>query len=355
MKRSKRTRQAGILALLLAVFTLAGCGGLDGTKTALTVNGTDLSMGAANFWLRYQQASTYTMMAGYGLGTDSLWGTEVSATSEDDSEMITYGESTKDNVKTDLVSYMLLREHAKDYDVAISEDLQKSIDEAAAKTMTANEEAFKKMGVSEGNVKEILELVSYRPLLYDLVTADVDTEVSDEEAKQSTISLVRISKLKYDDQGVAVAPTSEEILEWTMKLNTVIAAAKESGNPAEADLEALAGEASEDASYMSFSFGADDKLIEDEVKAAVATLKDGEIYDQVIATGDYLTVVRLDKDFDEEKTATRKDSIVSQRKSEAFTAKIDEWREAAEITETEDWKALQITDAEVYQASYTQE
>ena len=41
--------------------------------------------------------------------------------------------------------------------------------------------------------------------------------------------------------------------------------------------------------------------------------------------------MRLDSKFDQEATDTKKDSIVSQRKSEAYSAKIQEWKDAADF------------------------
>ena len=56
MKKKQLMVTCGILA---AALCLGGCGKIDGTQTVLTVNEDTVSMGAAMFDLRYQQAELY--------------------------------------------------------------------------------------------------------------------------------------------------------------------------------------------------------------------------------------------------------------------------------------------------------
>ena len=68
----------------------------------------------------------------------------------------------------------------------------------------------------------------------------------------------------------------------------------------------------------------------DVYKRQADKLGEGQFADLIETdTGYYL--VRLDSKFDQEATDTKKDSIVSQRKSEAYSAKIQEWKDAADF------------------------
>ena len=60
MKRVKAKIACGVLAVSMVAASMTGCGKLDGTETAITVNGEEISLGEANFLLRYQQGSMYT-------------------------------------------------------------------------------------------------------------------------------------------------------------------------------------------------------------------------------------------------------------------------------------------------------
>ena len=128
----------------------------------------------------------------------------------------------------------------------------------------------------------------------------------------------------------------------------MIAAAKETGDVATADLDAIQDEIDEDAFCFTYSYGADDTSLPDEVKEAAAKLSDGEITEDIIDTGDYYYIVRLDKALDEEKTEAKKVSIVNERKKADYDEMVDAWRSEAEITLNEGWKKLAVTDAEPY-------
>ena len=66
----KKTLAAGIAAALTAGM-LAGCGAsapkLDGTRTALVVNGQEVTLGTMSFYAKFQQAMTASYYAMYGM------------------------------------------------------------------------------------------------------------------------------------------------------------------------------------------------------------------------------------------------------------------------------------------------
>ena len=345
MNRIKATLVGSALALVLGVGGLAGCTNVNGTETAFTVNGEALSVGTANFWLRYQQAQTYAMMASYGFGLDTMWESPYTGASSDNRS---YGEALKDNLTEDLEKYMLLRQHATEYEVTIPEDIQSSIDSSAKATMESNAEAFKKMGVTEANVKELFELFSYYRLMYDPMVEDTDREVSDEEAAQTTITYARIARTKTDDNGNSVEPTAEDDAAWRADLQSVLDAAKESEDVATVDLSAIIEEQESSAFAMTYSYGSDDASMPDEVKDAVAELADGELHDGIIETDDFFYIVRLDAAFDQEATDEEKESIISTRESENFNEKLQSWLDDAEISVTQAWEDIKLVDSEVY-------
>ena len=91
----KKTLAAGIAAALTAGM-LAGCGAsapkLDGTRTALVVNGQEVTLGTMSFYAKFQQAMTASYYAMYGM-TGEIFDTVA------DSEGKTVGESMKDPAK----------------------------------------------------------------------------------------------------------------------------------------------------------------------------------------------------------------------------------------------------------------
>ena len=81
----------------------------------------------------------------------------------------------------------------------------------------------------------------------------------------------------------------------------------------------------------------------DSVHEAVDTLSDGELYDGVLEDTDtYLYVVRLDLAFDEEATETEKQSIISERETENYNNKLQEWKDAITVEEESAWTDLTV-------------
>ena len=98
----------------------------------------------------------------------------------------------------------------------------------------------------------------------------------------------------------------------------------------------------------SLSYGSDDTILEDTVKEAVSSLTDGQVYGSVIETEEYYYIVRLDQAFDAEATETEKESIISQRESENYDAKLQEWVDASAVDTKSGWDNLRVTDKDLY-------
>ena len=69
--------------------------------------------------------------------------------------------------------------------------------------MAANsEETLQELAVSEDQVKTYLELQTYKSRMHDPLIADVDKDVSDEEAQQSSFDYVSISTADLSDDEI---------------------------------------------------------------------------------------------------------------------------------------------------------
>ena len=93
------------------------------------------------------------------------------------------------------------------------------------------------------------------------------------------------------------------------------------------------------------------------MKEAANTLSDGQLYDGVIEgeDGNYY-LVRMDSVLDREKTEANKETIVEQRKSDAYDALLKQWNEEASITVNESlWKKVKVQDSEQYRVKEVSE
>lgn len=349
MNKFKKASLCGVLAMAMMVSVFAGCGKVDGTKTALAVGDEKVSLGTAGFFLRYQQAATTYMLKQYGLSSGTFWSNQYSAATSSQDAM-TYGDNLKNSVKDTIVQDVLLRAHASDYSVTIPDELATQIEDAAKTTYEKNQKKLDKMGVSQDNIKEVLELQTYQQLMFEPMTADTDTNVTDDEAKQSSITYARIALTKTDSStGTTTDATDDEKATYKKELEELLTQVKDSGDVANADMKTMASNLdSTNIACTTYSYGADDTVMPDSVIDAANSLSDGEIYDGVIDTGDYYYLVRMDKTFDKDATESKKQDIVSQRKQTNYNKKLQEWKDAVQVVEESPWKKLEVNDTDAY-------
>ena len=343
------TKKTAVVALagVMAAGMLTGCGEkeLDGTKTVATVDGTEIPIGMLSLSVREGQAQAEAMYKSFMGGSDySIWGTEAE-------EGKTYGEQAVEQALEDIELMCILKEKAADYDVEITEDDEKAIADAAAAFMSANtEDTLKTLAVTEDQVKTYLELETYKSRMHDPIIVDVDKNVSDEEAQQSSFNYVSIStsdlsddeiKQKKEDaqkilDGLNADPDGDfgEIAKSVDDSYTVLSGSFDTNE-----------DASEEESDDEDETTASSSNYPDEVMKVLRTLKDGEVGPDVIEADSAYYVVKLDKVNDEDATATKKESIISTRENELYTETTDKWLDEADIkVEKKVLKTLKVTD-----------
>ncbi|GEM_PF-423636 len=247
MKKALKKTTTVTLAVLLAASLLSGCGAkkaeapaLDGTKTLVTVNGKDFSLGTANLLLRYQQAYQeqqylyYYSVFGYDTTNIAIWDQQVE-------EGVTYGSQFKDSIVNQLELMEVLKEHASDYDITVSEEEEAAMAEAAAKFMADNsEETIADLAVTEANVKEFLELQTYAEKVYSAVRESFDITVTDEEAQTGAFTYASLN-ISGDDI------TEDDITTRRAEMDELLASLKGNVTEEAATEEAAAEEATEEA------------------------------------------------------------------------------------------------------------
>lgn len=355
MKKMNGKIACGILASAILAGSFSGCGKLDGTQTVATVDGEKVTLGLANYIVRDQQAqmeSYYQMMAqsyGMDMSTMQIW-------DEKTEDGKTIGESTKDDAMETIHTLYAMKSHADEYDVTISEEEKSKIDEAAKSFMEANSaETLEKLAVSEGDIVTYLELLTYRQKLHDPMVADVDQEESEKEANQSTVSVVKFSTAgtEKDDEGNTIELTEEEKKAKKEQAQQLLDKLKASENVAEADMDAMAQEIDENLYAYTPSFttaGSENDTLEQSVINAVANLEDGQLVQEVVEGVDAYYVVRLDKKLDEEATANKKESIISEREQEQYDELVEDWTKDSKLkVEKNVWKKVEVTDSVSFQ------
>lgn len=308
---------------------LAGCGSktLDGSQTVATVGEKTITLGEANFLLRYQQAETesyYEQMLGEGFYNMDLMGTGEA-----------YGETVKGDVMTQLQEYIILGEKAADYGVALTEEETAKITEVATAFLAANSDETKaQMTADQATVESVLTLMTVGMRTANMVAAEADITVTDEEAAQRGFSYVSVAKGSGDtalseDEVQAAKDQLNSVAASVAGGNTIDAAAVEQG------LTAYPGNYGEG---NSVSYAA-------EMITALDAMAEGEV-SEIIETETMLYLVQLTKEFDEEATAERKASLIQTKQSEYYNEVMDAWKAEAPLTiEEAVWKEVKFNNS----------
>ncbi len=197
------------MTFCLAASSLAGCGkkkNLDTTAAIATLDGEEIPAGLANFLLRYQQAGFEVyygsfLKAYYG----DVWNSDLTGSGE------AYGVEFKEEAMEELEKLLLAEKHMADYGVELTDEEKAAITDAAKEFIEENsEETLEVMSATQETVERFLTLYAIQAKVEVGMSADVDTEVSDEEAAQRTVSFVSFSQKTQEEEEASTEADTEE-------------------------------------------------------------------------------------------------------------------------------------------------
>ena len=284
MKKMMKRTAAVTLAGIMSVGMLTGCGSktIDGTKTVATVDGTEIPLGVVSLYARQQQEQTTAMYMSYMGSANNIW----DQTADEDSGK-TYGDQAVESSLKSVETMYILKEKAADYKVEVTEDEEKAIADAASQFMASNgEDTIKELGVTEDQVKTLLELLTIQKKIYNPIVAEGNITVSDDEANQSSFTYVSISTSGddvTDEQKEEKKKQAQEILDKmkedpTADMSEIAKSVDDSYSAVEGNFTTKeSDEDSEDEDYSSTAYP-------DEVLKVLRGLKDGEVASDIIET-----------------------------------------------------------------------
>ena len=378
-KYGKRILAAGMCASM-AMGLLTGCSSSNDEVVA-KMGDAKLTLGEANFILRYSQAQTQSYLgAMFGEGTN-VFQQDLTGSGQ------AYGETVKESVLNDLKDMTILEQHMSDYNVELTDEDKAAIEEAAKQFIADNsKDVLKEMSATEETVSRILTLYTIQSKMETAIEADVDTEVSDEEAAQKTIQYAYFTIPETESEtedateatsadesasetetGTEAVSETETETEATSESETVAETETEATSETEAASEAASEETSEDTteseteesaekketretvqgvidavqggetledavkaadeskSLTSYSYGADEETLNENLKNAADALSDGEIASEPVEGENGFYVVQMVSTFDRDATDQKKEEIIKDRKKELYDNKIAEW------------------------------
>lgn len=315
-KRAAAVTAAGVLAAV----SVTGCSGSTDTDAVVaTVGDEEITLGVANFYARLTQGEYETYYASMmGMTAEDMWAQEYD-------EDTTFEEQIKDSVMESLEDMYVLSQHAADYDIALTEEEESAISDAAEQFEADNTDAAKEaVSGYKKDIEKVLELVTIQNKMDSAMKEGVDEEVSDEEAAQKSMQYVLFSYTTTDDSGNSTELTDEEKEELKTTAQSLAdrtAAGEEFATVAE-ELGAEAQTATFDSESTSPN--------EDLIAAADALQNEGDVT-ELVETDSGIYVAELTSLLDREATDAEKESIVEQRRQDQFDSLLEEWKDAIEI------------------------
>ena len=168
---------AGVMCLS----SLAGCGNsVKSDEVVATVGEDEITLGTANFFARLQQASYETYYAGMmGMSGEDMWN-QVDETGN------SYDVSIKAGLMDNLTTMVVLKQHASDYNISLSDEDKEAISKTADEFIASNsEEVLDNISGDKESIEELLELMTIQQRMHDTITAEADVSEVEETETES--------------------------------------------------------------------------------------------------------------------------------------------------------------------------
>lgn len=340
MKHWKKRGFVLSLAGIIAAASLSGCNtsSVDNDEVLATVGDSEIPYGVANFYARMVQSR-------YEDYYTNLMGSTPSEFWEQEFLGEIYEESVKNDLMEELERLYLLRQHMEEYDIALTEEEEKAIQDAAAEFEETNDLETKEIVSGYAKyIEEYLTLVTIDEKMDAPMKEGVDEDVSDEEAAQKSMKYVFFSYTKEgDDSSSEEEPDDGSSKEMSDDEKEELKKAAEKfaedlKDSKDKDIDAAAEKA--DLDVETVTFDSETKQPSTDLIEAADKLKENEVTD-VIETGSGLYVGVVTSLLDRKATDEKKESIIEERKDEQYNSLIDEWRGEVEITVNQElWEGI---------------
>ncbi len=324
---------AFVLALVMAVGMITGCSTSkdlkteNGNKVLFTYNNTETTLKEAWIYAK-MSAAQYNSYYGMYYGAD-FWNTPVSM--DEEGNMITFEQMAKQQVVNQIKQVIVLNSKAEEMGIALTEEEKKQCAEYAKAFAETEEGAaiLKECGASQDDMAAIYEKNMIASKVQEEAVKDADKNVSDDEARITTIERIVYPVTKTDDDGKTVDLDDAEKAVVKQTAEAALKKIKSGTALSEVAEAAEYSNTSED-----FAKGASEEGKKFEEK--LASMKDGDLMDEVMECANGFVVAKLVAYTDREKTDENKETIIGTREQEVFSAKYDEW--TADLEKDWDYK-----------------
>ena len=252
-----------------------------------------------------------------------------------------FGTHIKEEVQKQITELKIIGEKAGELEITLTEDEQAEADAYALKHFEGLSDAdIDKYLITKDLLKKVYSDNMLAEKMFETLTINVDTNVSDLEAKQITVQQILIYGTDFDAKGNKVPFSAEEKENALSKANSLLEQAKET-----TDFYALA-EANSEAETIEYTFGRGEgpKEYSKAFEQAAFTLKTGEV-SQLISTDYGWHILYCVTDFNKDATTQVKENIIEDRRTKMFSELYTEWSSDYDVVvNSEAWDRISFDD-----------
>lgn len=232
---------------------------------------------------------------------------------EQDFGGVTLEEYLKETILGQIAQIKCMNLLAKQYRLTLSDEETQLAETAAKKYFgMLSEDEIAYMGVDEKTINALYQEYAMANKVYDEITKDVSSEVSDDEARTITVEHILFKTYELNEQGSRSEMSPDQKEAQYAKAVQALQRAKEASS--ELEFRELAKEFTEDTEIeYAFGKGQMDPVFEE----AAFNLDKGEVSD-IVETDYGYHIIKCISNFDKDETDANKAVIVEKRKTEAF-------------------------------------
>ena len=321
----KRRRLFFCLAVCALIAGLAGCKkGADDTvkpidtmerteymdEAVMTVDGTEIGYREC---MLYLQAAKQEYENAYG---DGIWQYML------DADGTTFGEQVKNRTLEQVIYVKIVCAQAKKLGIELDSEEKSRVAERTEEYMgKAEYSTLALYGIARKDVEQVYVDTALAQKVYDSVTLNVDTDISNAEVAQKHLQSLVLKNYHEDELGNRTPLTVQGLIATLDRFDALYEEAKETK-----DFYSLAYANTEDKTYLDVMVG-EGELPEDLQEAY--RLETGEAMQIRTDNGYYLFYCV--SGYDEDATIAKKEELIALRQEEAFKKLYEEWRSEAEV------------------------
>lgn len=298
-----RKKSLFIMAALLLCLVLAGCAGKkekEEDKEGDIKGAILMAVGEEAVSCQEAMAYLYLLKRQYesGMG-EGIWSFQIG-------EDKTLEDYAKESVISNLTQLKIICQQAQEEGISLSEEESYEAAQAARQLLkTVKEEDIGRFELTEDTLTTVYADNALAAKFFDAATAQVDTNISDEEAKQITIQYVAVITNGTDGKEKA-KERAEKLRKEAKKASSFLNFASSNS-----DLE-----------EVEQTFGKAD--MPEEFGQAAMELEKGELSSVIEGKKGYYILYCI-TDYNEDATAAKKEEIIDKSRDQMFREKYEEW------------------------------